>query len=82
MKKLMKLNEIVMKLIGPVQPTGSHGTDAERLDNIIELARLIDQLLFEIHEASRSANSHEASMKSIGTYAHEFLTELRSSDYP
>jgi hypothetical protein len=29
----MELHEVVMKLVGPVRPIGSHGEDGERLES-------------------------------------------------
>ena len=75
----MKLNEIVMKLIGPVQPYGDHYGDMIRLRNIKELTELTDYLIGEISQASNSAERPEASMKEIGQHAKEFLTDLRGS---
>lgn len=71
----MKLIEIVMTLIGPVQPTGEHGADQKRLENMKALTELTDQLLFEIAVAARCADRAEASMKAIGAHAKTFLLD-------
>ena len=49
----MNLYEVVMKLVGPVCPTGDHNTDQERLKNMKALTELVDRLLFDIGEADQ-----------------------------
>lgn len=75
----MELHEIVMKLVGPVQPTGDHGTDETRLTNMRALTALVDRLLFEINAAASSADRYEASMKAIGSHARAFLEDVKSA---
>jgi hypothetical protein len=72
----MELHEIVMKLVGPVQPTGCHGTDEKHLANLRKLTDLIGFLLAEVNEASIAATRQEASMKAIGVHARDFLLEI------
>lgn len=73
----MEIEEIVLTLIGPVQPTGRHDVDQDRLSNIRNLTELVDELLIEIKQAAVSGNRIEASMKAIGKHASEFLEGLR-----
>ena len=68
----MEIKDIVMKLIGPVQPCGDHYADMRRLENIKELIELTDYLLGEIERAAVSADRPEASMKAIGHKAKNF----------
>ncbi len=72
----LELHEIVMTLIGPIQPLGESNGDARRLENIKVLTELVDKLLFEIQEAANAADRHEASMKVIGVHARDFLIEV------
>lgn len=72
----MELYEIVMKLAGPIQPTGEHETDQRRLENLESLTELIYRLLLDISDAAKSADRPEASMKAIGSYARGFLNDL------
>jgi hypothetical protein len=74
----MELNEIVMKLIGPVQPIGDSGEDERRLANMKALTGLVDELLGEIRYAARSADREEASMRAIGVHAQQFLEDIDS----
>lgn len=73
MTKELTIEGIVRKLIGPVQPTGEHNTDQQRLENIKELTRLVDDLLDDLEDAAYCAVSHEASVKAIGQHARLFL---------
>lgn len=75
----MELYEIVMKLVGPVQPTGEHEVDQIGLANIKQLTELIDRLLYEINRAEPSADRNEASMKAIGLHAREFIKNIREA---
>lgn len=75
----MEMHEIVMKLIGPVQPTGDHGADQKRLANMEALTELVDSLLFEIDAATPAANRPEASMKAIGVHAAEFMHRVQNA---
>ena len=77
----MKLEDIVMKLIGSVQPYGSEHLDTERLENMKTLTALVEYLLYQIEQAAESANRPEASVRSIGLYAKNFLDKIRRPDY-
>ena len=59
----MELYEIVMKLVGPVQPVGETRADEQRLANMKKLTELTDLLLGEIDDAVHSADRVEAPMK-------------------
>lgn len=72
----MTLHEIVMKLVGPVQPVGESYSDEQRLKNMQELTELVDALLDEIHHASKDADRVESSMKIIGQHARSFLATV------
>ena len=73
----MELKDVVMKLIGPVQPYGDHYGDMQRLENMKELIELTDYLLGQIDQAAASAERPEASMKEIGQCAKGFLDDVR-----
>jgi hypothetical protein len=72
----MDLKEVVMKLVGPVLPTGSHDADLTRLENLMTLTRVIDRLVFEVDNAAKYATSLADSEKAIGQHAHGFLVAL------
>ena len=71
--------DVVMKLIGPIHPLGESREDKHRLDNLRQLATLVDKLLNEISSVTFHAKREEASMKEIGIYATMFMDDLRES---
>ena len=73
---LMSLEDVVMQLVGPIKAVGETNADAQRLANLKALTWLVERLLLSIHEASSDADRHEDSMKAIGTYARDFLSEV------
>ena len=75
----MELEDIVLKLVGPIVAVGETYEDTRRLQNIKALTALVDRLLFRIADAAMDAEKPEASMKAIGTHARVFLQNLRSS---
>lgn len=75
----MELFEIVMKLVGPVQPVGSTEEDAARLSNMKALTELTDRLLSEIAHAALSATRPEASMRKIGQHAIDFMRDVKDA---
>lgn len=73
----MTLTQIVMKLIGPVQPTYCSMEDAKRSKNIDELINLIDDLLREIIIASEYETAQEESAQIIGKKASNCLKAIK-----
>lgn len=73
---MTNLYKIVMKLNGPIQPTGEHGVDEDRFKNLQSLTAVLDDLLYDIRQASRTKRNLQASMKKIGIYAHNFLVNM------
>jgi hypothetical protein len=72
----MELNEIVMKLVGPVQPVGDSREDERRLANMKAPTELLDHLLQEVGRAANCEGRHESSMRVIGLHARQFLRQL------
>lgn len=68
--------KIVMKLVGDVEPTGSHSLDEERLDNLCTLIDLIDFLLMKVDEISVYRNRNEVSINAIGDKAYRYTKDL------
>ena len=75
----MELYEIVMKLIGPVQPVGETRADEQRLESMKKLTELTDRLLFEIDAAAHNADRAEASMRAIGVHARDFMADVKDA---
>lgn len=74
----MELDEVVLKLTGPVKAVGETHEDVKRLKNLKTLTDLVTRLLLEIENAATDANRQEHSMREIGTHASNFLTELEA----
>ena len=70
------LHDIVMKLIGPVDPVGETNADQNRLANLKTLCELVDRLVYTIDAVIPNKNRPEASMMQAGEYADKFLTDL------
>ena len=69
----MEIEDVVLKLSGPIEPVGESRVDEIRLSNIKTLTGVVDSLLYQIHCASKYVDRHEASMKAIGIHAQGFL---------
>jgi hypothetical protein len=76
----LSLRDIVMKLVGGIEPQGESSGDERRLESLKELTSLVDDLLMEIYRVSRKKISHEASVKHAGEYAAKFLSNM-SEEY-
>lgn len=72
----MELDDIVMKIIGPVMPIGESKEDERRLENLKVLCGLIDRLVEVVDAVIPNKNRCEHSMKTAGKYADKFLTDL------
>ena len=73
----MTLYEVVMKLIGEVDPVGSTEIDNSRYANLKELTLLVDKLVFDIDRiASGNKDRQEFSMRRAGEHCDEFLNSL------
>ncbi len=57
------LHEIVSKLVGPINATGSHGTDELRLANLTILCDLAEKIIDDIKEVAD--DNHECMEKSV-----------------
>lgn len=75
MKKL-ELKDIVMKLVGNINPIGETNTDNDRFENLKNLCELVDDLLGKIDDVSyKNKDSREFSVKRASDYANKFLTD-------
>lgn len=75
----MELYDIVMKLVGPVDPVGETRADEQRLENLKKLTALTDALLCEIYSVAHNADRNESSMKAIGVRARNFMEAVRNA---
>ena len=75
----MELYEIIMKLVGSVQPTGKHDIDEAHLENLKKLTKLTDKLLFEINKVALYSDSDEQSISELGDYANRFISKVKDA---
>lgn len=76
MKNKLTHTEIVKKLIGNINPCGKTEIDKERLENLIEMCYLVDNLVCNIDAvAYNNKDSKEHSVKEMADYASNFLSE-------
>ena len=69
--------DVVMKLIGEVDPIGSTHVDNERFDNLQELIMLTDRLLTKIDDiAYKNKDAVEFSRKKASQYCSDFYTKI------
>ena len=72
----MNIEEIVIRLVGDIQPLGDHNIDQQRLQNLKTLNDLVEELLSRIISVAHEANRQEASIRNIGKCAKEFLLDI------
>lgn len=72
----MTHSEIILKLIGPVEPLGDSSRDPERLENLKQLAEVANELTTIMENiVFENRHSHEASVIEIRDYADQFLKD-------
>lgn len=76
---MVKIDEILNKLLGKIQPTGSHEIDMERLGNIENYNDALFYIIKELIEASKSKDDYRDSMCQIGESANNILLELKET---
>ena len=76
MTNKLTVEDMVMRVVGPIEPTGEHYTDKERLQNLENLLELVDRLVFNIDQLRVFADRPEASIALIGKRARSFMEDL------
>jgi len=74
-KNTMTHKEIVLKLIGEIEPIGVSEIDSLRFENLKAMCNLVNELVADIDEVVKNKNRHEYSMRKLGEYADKFLTD-------
>lgn len=69
----MNLDQIVRKLVGPIEPEGDSSIDEKRFENLQSLIAVTDSLLRDIRDAAVNRESNEYSVKKIGVFANNYL---------
>ena len=71
----MTHREIVLILIGKIEPKGESNEDEKRFENLKTLCTLVNELIIDIDDmAYRNKDSYQHSVKKASDYAQNFLT--------
>lgn len=77
----MSVMDVVMRLIGPVDPVGQTHEDDRRLANLESLLSLTDSLVTLVKEVrDDNAHSHEYSVKRASKYCANWLVGAGFAD--
>ncbi len=72
----MEIKDVIMKLVGPIDPIGSTHVDNERFENLKILCNLVDSLVTDIDNvAYKNERASEFSKKRAAEFAANFLTK-------
>lgn len=74
----MTNTDVVKKLIGNIQPYGASHIDEQRFENLKAMCELVGNLMEEIKDAAKAKDRYEHSMKEMGLYAYNFLSQLET----
>ena len=69
--------KVIQTLIGETEPCGDSVTDGERMENLIKLIYVVDELLYDVEKVAINKDRHEGSMCAMGKKAHEALNYWR-----
>lgn len=75
----MDIAEVVLRLVGPVEPVGDSGMDEHRLENLRTLCDVTGVLLDRIELVAEAYGDHMASVKAAKDHAAAFLASIRLS---
>ena len=73
-----QLANILMTLIGEVEPIGETNTDNDRYQNLIQLEGVIEHLLEEIEKVAKYSDRVEYSMSKAGKQAVIWCSDTQS----
>jgi hypothetical protein len=76
LNELMNINEVVKKILGPIDPIGETNTDDKRLINLQNTIKVVDELLSDIKYVAEYSNCQAHSMNKAGKLAERFLNEI------
>jgi hypothetical protein len=72
-EKKYTVAEIIMQMIGPINPVGETHADNDRFENLKQLTELVDHLMTEIHCVALDNHDRvEFSMSRAGKHAADF----------
>ena len=71
----MEIKDVVLKLVGNVNPVGETNTDDKRFENLKTLCGVVDELIYEIQSVTRNKHAQEYSVKRAGEYAERWCKD-------
>jgi hypothetical protein len=72
----MELKEVVLKLVGPINPIGETNEDNKRFENLKVIMELINDLIQYTDDMAYSNKDHyEYSRKRASDYVYKYLTD-------
>ena len=78
----MEIADVVMKLVGRIDPIGETHVDGDRLYNLKVLVIVVDELLDRIYRVAEDKDCAEYSRKEAGKYAYDFLRRVIEENNP
>lgn len=73
----VEMVDVVRQLVGPIQPIGETNSDRQRLDNLLVLIDILEDLLEDVRKVALESDRSESSVRAIGYKARDFLNELK-----
>lgn len=73
-----QLADMIMLLIGEIEPTGESHSDSKRFDNLLRLQNTVDLLLDEIADIIPYYKRPEFSMKKAAAQSARWLSEKQN----
>lgn len=73
----LEIAQIILKITGPIRPTGEHQTDTDRLKNVKLLGDVISDLTGELACVAKMKTSHEFSVSELGKKAQAALDMIK-----
>ena len=72
----MDIYEVVVKLVGKIEPVGETNEDNRRYENLKVVTALVDKLLSDIDSVAREKNRKEFSINRAAQFADKFLDSI------
>lgn len=72
----MDIYEVVIKLVGKIDPVGETNEDNRRFENLKVMADLVEKLSEDIYPVARGKDRLEYSISRAGKFASDFLDEM------
>jgi hypothetical protein len=81
MMKTEYIKEMVDRVVGPIDPVGAEHLDCDRYENLVQMCRLVDRIMYDIGiVAQYNENCIESSRQKAGKKARRFLTAIKECD--